>query len=75
MTTVQHIYNALVDVASLDPNKLAAATTTLQAIEKQQGAFAEIFSIAATKSAPLNIRQMAIIQFKNNGVNSWRSKM
>ncbi|KDQ20506.1 hypothetical protein BOTBODRAFT_309717 [Botryobasidium botryosum FD-172 SS1] len=74
MASAEEVYQALADAASQEPARVRAAHTRLQELQRQPGTYAEMQNIAATRSVPLNIRQMGIIQFKNNGTIHWRSR-
>ena len=69
------VYSALGDAASQDPALAQASFRKLEELHKTPGALAEMVNIAATKTAPLDIRRIAIIQFKNHGTSNWRSKV
>lgn len=68
------IFQALEAASSQDPSRAQVGLKGLEGIQKRPGAFAEILSIAANRSAPLNVRRMAIIQFKNVATNQWRNR-
>jgi hypothetical protein len=68
------IFDALRNASSQDASQAAKSLETLQIAQKRSGAFTEMLSIAATNTVALDIRRVAIIQFKNVGVNNWRSR-
>jgi Importin-beta N-terminal domain len=68
------IFNALRNASSQDASQAAESLENLQVAQKRSGAFVEMLSISATSNVALDIRRMAIIQFKNAGVNNWRNR-
>ncbi|KAF8308814.1 ARM repeat-containing protein [Clavulina sp. PMI_390] len=68
------IYQALESASSQDPSRVHAGMKSLESIHGRPGAFREVLSIAANRGAPLDIRRMAIIQFKNVATNQWRNR-
>jgi hypothetical protein len=75
MASATEIYNILCDAASQDPTKAQASLQRLQALQKAQGTYADMQLIASTRTVPLDVRRMAIIQFKNSGAAHWRSRV
>lgn len=69
------IFQALEAASSQDPSRAQAGLKGLEEIQKHPGAFAEMLSIAANRAAPLNVRRIAIIQFKNVATTQWRSRL
>lgn len=72
---MDQIYPALEAASSQDPALAQQGLSVLQALQNQPGAFTEMLSVAANRSAPLNTRRIAIIQFKNVAITNWRSRM
>ena len=60
--------------ASQDPAQVQASTTRLKELLEVPGAYDLLQEIAATKSVTLQVRQQAIIQFKNAASGHWRSR-
>ncbi|KAF8528819.1 ARM repeat-containing protein [Hysterangium stoloniferum] len=71
----QEIYQVLCDAASQDPNAVQSSSKSLQEFRDRPGTYEQLHSIAAEKAnVPLNVRQMAIIQFKNGALGVWKNK-
>ncbi len=69
------VFDALRDAVSQDPSKAKSSLERLQEVQRMPSALAKMIQIASDKAVPLDIRRMAIIQFKNHGAPNWRSKM
>lgn len=71
----QQIYDAVCKAASQDPFVMRSATERLQSYVDHPGTWERLHAIAAEKgSVPLDVRRMAIIQFKNGALSSWKNK-
>jgi hypothetical protein len=71
----QELYNVLCGAASQDASLLQQSTKALKTmIDDRFGTFDTLQSIAAQKSVPLPVRQLALIQFKNHALGHWRSR-
>ena len=70
----EELYNVIAGISSQDPAVLKASTTRFEEMLQMQGTFHTLNVIATTRSLPLNIRQQAIIQFKNKALGQWRSR-
>ncbi|KAF8341568.1 ran binding protein 11 [Cantharellus anzutake] len=70
-----NVFEALRDAVSQDPSRAASSLGRLQEIQKTPSALAKMIQISSDKTVPLDIRRMAIIQFKNHGTPNWRSKI
>jgi len=69
------IFQALEMASSQDPARAQAGLKSIQDVQKRQGAFAEMLAIASNRAAPLDVRRIAIIHFKNTATNQWRSRL
>nr|GAT59975.1 predicted protein [Mycena chlorophos] len=72
--TTDEVFGVMSGCSSQDPAVLQASTARLKELLNVFGIFNALHEIAAEKSAPLHIRQMAIIQFKNTAAQNWRSR-
>ncbi|KAF8489124.1 armadillo-type protein [Gautieria morchelliformis] len=71
----QDVYQALCGAASQDSATLQASTKLLQQYQARPGTYGHLYAIAAEKNTvPLDVRRMAIIQFKNGALGAWKSK-
>jgi hypothetical protein len=68
------LLNVVSNAASQDPALVQTATDRLKKLWDLYGIYDGIHTIAARRDLPLNVRQMAIIQFKNKAVPNWRSR-
>ncbi|KZW04127.1 ARM repeat-containing protein [Exidia glandulosa HHB12029] len=68
------IFAAISGATTQDPARVQAATEALQKLESEAGTFNVLYSIAAQRSVPLDVRKLAIIRMKNVGVASWRRR-
>ena len=74
MDTSAAVYEAVCAAVTQDPTRVQAATQALEALEKEPGTFNVLYSIAAQRNLPLDVRKLAIIRMKNVGVSSWRRR-
>ncbi|KAG8752364.1 hypothetical protein FRC12_012008 [Ceratobasidium sp. 428] len=77
MATLSDLYPALSRVAEAirsQPAQLKVAEAQLDQVLKVPGAYDATHELAAQKSIPDEIRQLAISRVKNMVVQSWRSK-
>ncbi|KAI0660923.1 ARM repeat-containing protein [Cubamyces menziesii] len=70
----EELFNVVRGAASQDPGRVQASTTRLKELLEIPGAYDLLQEIAATKSVTLQVRQQAIIQFKNAATGHWRSR-
>ncbi|KAH9943383.1 ARM repeat-containing protein [Epithele typhae] len=63
----EELYNVVCGAASQNPAQVQASTTI-------PGAYDILHEIAAQRTVPLQVRQQAIIQFKNAATGHWRSR-
>lgn len=68
------VYDAVCAAVTQDPTRVQAATELLQKLESEPGTFNVLYSIAAQRTLPLDVRKLAIIRMKNVGVSSWRRR-
>lgn len=68
------IFQALEMASSQDPGRAQAGLKGIQDIQKRQGAFADMLSIASNRAVPLDVRRIAIIHFKNAATTQWRNR-
>ena len=68
------LYNVVCAAASQNPTEVQASTARLKDLLEQPGTYDVLHEIAAQKSPPLQVRQQAMIQFKNAAANHWRSR-
>ncbi|KAJ7684034.1 ARM repeat-containing protein [Mycena rosella] len=72
--SADEVYQVMAGAASQDPAILQASSARLKDMLDMFGTYDALHEIAATKSVPLHIRQMSIIQFKNAALSHWRSR-
>ena len=72
--TPEELYNVVCGAASQDPKQVQSSTTRLKEILEIPGAYDVLHEIATQKTLPLQVRQQAIIQFKNGTTGHWRSR-
>ncbi|KAI9000953.1 ARM repeat-containing protein [Trametes punicea] len=70
----EELYNVVSGAASQNPAQVQASTARLKELLEIPGAYDLLQEVAATKSVPLQVRQQAIIQFKNAATGHWRSR-
>ena len=68
------LYDVLVGASSQDPQILHQSDKRLKIMLEHFGAFDALQTIAAERSVPLPVRKLAIIQFKNEALKSWKSR-
>jgi len=68
------LYQVIVAASSQDISQVQASSQRLKQMLDMFGAYDALQEISARKELPLNIRQLAIIQFKNVVVHHWRSR-
>ena len=69
------VFTALQNATSQNPAQLQAAAKAIEAMHKSADYLQIVQSIALERSVPLDIRKMAILQFKNVATSQWRTKM
>ena len=69
------VFKALQNATSQNPAQLRAAAKAIEAMHKSADYLQIVQSIALERSVPLDIRKMAILQFKNVATSQWRTKM
>jgi hypothetical protein len=71
----QQLYDVLLAGVSQNASLLQQSAQALKSMSEEYfGTFDALQSIAAQKAAPLPVRQLALIQFKNNALSHWRSR-
>ncbi|KAL1944202.1 hypothetical protein VTO73DRAFT_3387 [Trametes versicolor] len=70
----EELFNVVCGAASQNPGQVQASTTRLKELLDIPGAYDLLHEIAATKTVALQVRQQAIIQFKNAATGHWRSR-
>jgi hypothetical protein len=71
----QELYDALCGAASQNAALLQQSSVALKAmIDERFGTYDALQAIAAQKTVPLPVRQLALIQFKNTAIGHWRSR-
>jgi hypothetical protein len=68
------LYAVITGATSQDYAQVQASSKRLKELLVFVGTFDGLSEIAAQKNLPLQVRQQAIIQFKNNALNHWRSR-
>jgi hypothetical protein len=68
------LYAVITGATSQDYAQVQASSKRLKELLVLFGTFDGLSEIAAQKNLPLQVRQQAIIQFKNNALNHWRSR-
>lgn len=71
----QAVLTALQNATSQNPARLQAAAKAIETMHKSADYLQIVQSIALERSVPLDIRKMAILQFKNVATFQWRTKM
>jgi Importin-beta N-terminal domain len=71
----QAVITALQNATSQSPAQLQAAAKAIKAMHKSADYLQIVQSIALERLVPLDIRKMAILQFKNVATSQWRTKM
>jgi beta-glucosidase/6-phospho-beta-glucosidase/beta-galactosidase len=69
------VFAALQNATSQNPAQLQAAAKAIEAMHKSADYLQIVQSIALERSVPLDIRKMAILQFKNVATSQWRTRM
>lgn len=69
------VFSTLQAACSQNYADLKVATAALEVLHKHPDFLDIVQSIAAEKSVDLNVRKMAILEFKNLAIAQWRSKM
>jgi hypothetical protein len=72
--SIQEVYAAVTGALSQNPKEMSASTARLKNLIDQPGTLDLLQQIAAQKTAPLQIRQLSIIQVKNVVSTLWRSR-
>ena len=72
--TPEELYNAVCGAASQNPAQVQASTTRLKELLEIPGAYDYLHEIATQRTLPVQVRQQAIIQFKNAATGHWRSR-
>ena len=70
----EELYNVITGSSDQNPAVFKASTTRFEEMLQMQGTFHSLNAIATTRTVPLNVRQQAIIQFKNKALGQWRSR-
>ncbi|KAI0030712.1 ARM repeat-containing protein [Vararia minispora EC-137] len=71
---IEDLFSIVCAAASQDPNVMLTAATRLRDCLKLPGTVNSLHHIASQKSAPLSVRQLAIIQCKNEIPTQWRQR-
>jgi len=72
--TIQDVYAAVAGAASQNPKEMSMSAARLKDLMDQPGTLDLLQQIAAQRTAPLQIRQLSIIQAKNVVSTLWRSR-
>jgi len=70
----EELYEVIVGASSQDIARMQASSQRLKQILEMFGAYDALQDIASRKQIPIEIRQQAMIQFKNAVVHHWRSR-
>ncbi|KAI0638247.1 ARM repeat-containing protein [Trametes polyzona] len=70
----EELFDVVCGAASQNPAQVQQSTTRLKELLEVPGAYDILHEIAATKTVALQVRQQAIIQFKNAATGHWRSR-
>ena len=70
----EELYNVICGAASQNPSEVQVSTTRLKELLEIPGAYGFLHEIACQRTLPLQVRQQAIIQFKNAATGHWRSR-
>lgn len=71
---VQELHQIVAASASQDPSVMMAASTRLKDALKIPGTLNELHTIAANRDIPLPIRQLCMLQCKNEMPTQWRQR-
>ena len=69
----EELYSVVCGAASQNPAQVQESTNRLKELLALPGAYDVLHEIAAQKTVPLQVRQQAMIQFKNATTGHWRS--
>lgn len=72
--SIQDVYSAVAGAASQNPKEMSTSAARLKDLMDQPGTLDLLQQIAAQRTAPLQIRQLSIIQVKNVVSTLWRSR-
>ncbi|KAI0832484.1 ARM repeat-containing protein [Trametes gibbosa] len=72
--SAEELFNVVCGAASQNPTQVQASTARLKELLDIPGAYDVLQEIAASKTVALQVRQQAIIQFKNAATGHWRSR-
>ena len=72
--SIQDVYAVVAGAASQNPKEMSASAARLKDLMDQPGTLDLLQQIAAQRTAPLQIRQLSIIQVKNVVSTLWRSR-
>ena len=72
--SIQEVYAAVAGAASQNPKEMSTSAARLKNLMDQPGTLDLLQQIAAQRTAPLQIRQLSIIQVKNVVSTLWRSR-
>jgi Importin-beta N-terminal domain len=72
--SIQEVYAAVAGAASQNPKEMSTSAARLKDLMDQPGTLDLLQQIAAQRKAPLQIRQLSIIQVKNVVSTLWRSR-
>jgi hypothetical protein len=70
----EELFQVLSAASSQDPAMVQASSSRLKQMLEMFGSYDALHEIAATKNAPIAVRQQAIIQFKNSALVHWKSR-
>lgn len=70
----EEVFQVVQASTSQDVATMTAGSERLKALLEQQGTHAILLEIAAQTTLPLNVRQLAILQFKNHIGSRWRNR-
>lgn len=69
------MYEALVAASTQDASRVTDAGGALQKVEHEvPGAFNILYSIAAQRNLPVDLRLLAIVRVKTQGTSLWRRR-
>ncbi len=69
----EELYNVVCVAASQNPAQVQDSANRLKELLARPAAYDILHEIAAQKTVPLQVRQQAMIQFKNATTGHWRS--
>ena len=72
--SIQEVYAAVAGAASQNPKEMSTSAARLKDLMDQPGTLDLLQQTAAQRKAPLQIRQLSIIQVKNVVSTLWRSR-